>query len=704
MIFFRSCAAFLSFVFLAACVGGEPEEGEERGPCHPDGGCDEDYLVCNQDNVCVVPERGERGAPCRDEWDENDRCDDGLFCDSRGFCQAPGDCEGPGCGSVDCGPGFHAEGSECVEDSYGVVMGKIVDARTQTAVGNAKVALGQTKVATNEQGFFSVSNVPAEIDSVLDIRAEGYANNKRTVIARTGASTHLDVRLLPFAAQASFSADSGGTVEGDGAKASFGVGAIDAGGTVKANLYVLHTDDERDLPAFPGDFLTDNEEKLEGFGALSLQLVDDSGDEVPLNPDGEVEVEIPVTADAPDELPLYYLDEGNARWMRQGTLSGCGDGVCEGVVSGHSWWSLGEVMETSCAEVCVDTISGDPAVGVSVRVQGSSYNSISYGYTRSDGCACVDVKRDAEVQVSAAFSGGMAGPEYTSTPGNSATCGSPDCERLYVSLTISPPVFQASLTWGESPDDLDAHLTGPCDPDDGGCSDRFHVYFANEGTLDSPPWAYLDTDDVSSFGPEIMSISKCIPGTYRYSVNNSTELPGFDVSEANVFIIFPDGGVQDIDIPGGAGPDDLVWVVGELDCIPSGGGSKGDCDCGWQTLNQFMPNEEASYHPGADGSTVTPIRPPGADGGSADGGICEPMTLTLASTGDPCRLTFGPEFVDDSSLLTIRIDGEHKYEVGDCADDSYGWRFEPNTIIFCPDACDAIASGGEIDAELGCPP
>jgi hypothetical protein len=76
------------------------------------------------------------------------------------------------------------------------------------------------------------------------------------------------------------------------------------------------------------------------------------------------------------------------------------------------------------------------------------------------------------------------------------------------------------LTWGLNPSDLDSHLTGPAI---GG--DRFHVYFVNrtysEGGV---TYAELDVDDVSSFGPETISIYEQIAGTYRYSVHDYTNL------------------------------------------------------------------------------------------------------------------------------------------------------------------------------------
>lgn len=67
------------------------------------------------------------------------------------------------------------------------------------------------------------------------------------------------------------------------------------------------------------------------------------------------------------------------------------------------------------------------------------------------------------------------------------------------------------LTWGRNPDDLDSHLTGPSS------SGRFHCYFSARRPVAA---VNLDVDDVTSFGPETITINEFTTGTYRYSVHN----------------------------------------------------------------------------------------------------------------------------------------------------------------------------------------
>jgi hypothetical protein len=75
------------------------------------------------------------------------------------------------------------------------------------------------------------------------------------------------------------------------------------------------------------------------------------------------------------------------------------------------------------------------------------------------------------------------------------------------------------LTWGLYPYDLDSHLTGPI-PES---SDRFHVFFSDEYYYYVDElYANLDVDDVTSYGPETVTIYHQTNGLYRYSVHDFT--------------------------------------------------------------------------------------------------------------------------------------------------------------------------------------
>ena len=116
------------------------------------------------------------------------------------------------------------------------------------------------------------------------------------------------------------------------------------------------------------------------------------------------------------------------------------------------------------------------------------------------------------------------------------------------------------LTWGADPSDLDSHLTGP------NGANRFHVYYASRGSFTSAPFAGLDLDDLTSYGPETISITQMSPGNYRYSVHdftnrNSASSTALGNSGAVVRVYGAGGQYFAAAVPQGAGN---LWTVFEM--------------------------------------------------------------------------------------------------------------------------------------------
>ena len=114
------------------------------------------------------------------------------------------------------------------------------------------------------------------------------------------------------------------------------------------------------------------------------------------------------------------------------------------------------------------------------------------------------------------------------------------------------------LTWGETPLDLDSHLYTPLID---GLS--YHIYYLDKGTLSEVPYACLDIDDMSSYGPETIWIETFYPGTYIYKVYNFSGTESLTTSSASVSVIDRDGVIATFDVPTtGTG---LWWTVFEID-------------------------------------------------------------------------------------------------------------------------------------------
>ncbi len=99
-----------------------------------------------------------------------------------------------------------------------------------------------------------------------------------------------------------------------------------------------------------------------------------------------------------------------------------------------------------------------------------------------------------------------------------------DTTPRQLTITITQPVpagqMRIVLNWGAVPYDLDSHLTGDSTTTAG--RPRYHVFYANREVLraSNDTIAYLDHDDVTSFGPETITIFRFFPGTLRYKIHD----------------------------------------------------------------------------------------------------------------------------------------------------------------------------------------
>lgn len=151
----------------------------------------------------------------------------------------------------------------------------------------------------------------------------------------------------------------------------------------------------------------------------------------------------------------------------------------------------------------------DAAVECRRRVDNATYGGVEFtGTSADDGLLALTGVFTGEARCTAAAAG-------VTIPMN-LTIGATTTGTVVATPPPTVGSFRVVLTWGEDPRDLDSHLTGPI----AGGSDRFHVYYADQSYEDHN----LDVDDVTSFGPETITIVPAgVNGMYRYSVHNYTD-------------------------------------------------------------------------------------------------------------------------------------------------------------------------------------
>jgi hypothetical protein len=120
--------------------------------------------------------------------------------------------------------------------------------------------------------------------------------------------------------------------------------------------------------------------------------------------------------------------------------------------------------------------------------------------------------------------------------------------------------MQFTLTWAENPSDLDSHLWTPMIEDY-----SYHIYYASRGDSASAPYVDLDVDDVTSYGPEHITIYDEYPGTYTFAIYHFSGSGDISLSEAEVGVLKPDGTVQAFTVPDAAAAANWWWHVCTID-------------------------------------------------------------------------------------------------------------------------------------------
>ncbi len=303
-------------------------------------------------------------------------------------------------------------------------------------------------------------------------------------------------------------------------------------GNVTASITLL--DPSSGTSALPGRYEFDSGSStnfVESFGGISIVLTDAEGTALELVDGASADVTIPVATKAisvsPSSASVYLFSAMTGVWEEavSASLSTVGaTPVYEATVSELPYvFTSGQVYSTVEIQGCIEDSGGNPVIGATIVVQGSDYIGTSYAISGSDGTFSVEAKAESEVFVFGLI-GARSRTQSVTTETSTATLGS--C------LLFDTESTAITLTWGETPSDLDSHLYGPAE--ESGDS-RFHVYYSLRSVTVGDVTMFLDVDDVSGFGPEVTTVpSFPVAGRYEFFVDNFSGTADIQSSPARV--------------------------------------------------------------------------------------------------------------------------------------------------------------------------
>lgn len=491
-----------------------------------------------------------------------------------------------------CGGGGGGGGSTpaAPTPSTGSVSGVAVNSTNGAAVAGVTVTAGTLNTTTDAQGNYTLSAVPNGT-AIVTFTSNNHALQARQVTVSGGVTSSLNVQMVPVTATVPFDPATGGALSVPGSTAQVTLaagslrtpsGALPAAGPATSRLTPINPALNPEL--MPGNYSVaqagGGTAQFESFGAFDMTFSDSAGNALNLAPGQTATIRIPVatrSSTIPTTIPLMYYDTAAGIWRQEGTATLQGtppNQYYEGTVTHFTNWNADQVYNTSRISVCVRDASNQPVAGARVTSDGIDYSGSGSATTDASGNAVVPMKRGGEAAVTA-----TSGTRLSNTISVSPTQSAAD-------FTLTPCLTLAAqgsgmtirLTWGNAPDDLDSHLVGP---------NSTHVYFGSQGSLSSAPFAALDVDDVDSFGPEVVTITRLAVGTYSYFVHNfsGTFSPGQTGSPARVEVQYGSQ-TQIFTPPAGEGANEY-WRVFNFTV-------NADCTVSFSTVQSWAAAEPAN--------------------------------------------------------------------------------------------------------------
>lgn len=264
---------------------------------------------------------------------------------------------------------------------------------------DANIELNGEVAMTDKYGYFRFTE--KEIDnngSLLTISKSGHISSYKFVYPTTpGGYSHIRVSLPSKDLTGSFNASNGGAIETHGgAKVEFDANVImDANnspytGGVNVYAYWYNPNNDDISLIMPGDLRGTDKEgnvvQLATFGMLSVELETPEGQPLNIKAGHTAELTFPLetlTDSAPDEIPLWYLDEHSGIWIEEGKAIKVGNSYV-GSVSHFSFWNCDAPFPLVNINGLIKDSDGNLISNTSICLQVQEQDSwwgIGYGWT-----------------------------------------------------------------------------------------------------------------------------------------------------------------------------------------------------------------------------------------------------------------------------------------------------------------------------------
>lgn len=417
------------------------------------------------------------------------------------------------------------------------LSGRVLSSSTGEPVPGAAVTVQGVTATADTSGNYTIDNIVLSDRVLIALSASGFASTTHIAFRGTVQNMTANASLIPVAASQQIDPAAGGTASVTDSTAAV---VLPANGLVRADGNPVNGNVTIALTPVPvalnsswisGDYTaiaSGQAATIDSFGAIKVTLKDAQGAQVNLATGQSATIRIPLSsrsATVPATLSLFYFDDSTGRWVQEGTASLVGSGsnrYYEGTVTHFTTWNAGRFPAMIPVTGCLMDANGVLIPNGVIKSDGIDYSGTTSVRTDSNGHFSLPIASAGRAIITGHDNDAITNTLNVGPSTTTVNLGTP-C----MTLSGQNTGINIKLTWGTSPTDLDTHLIAP---------NGVHISYGNKGSLVNAPYMNLDVDDVTSYGPEVLTFTRLQIGTYQYYIHNfsSTFNPGITGSPARV--------------------------------------------------------------------------------------------------------------------------------------------------------------------------
>jgi Leucine-rich repeat (LRR) protein len=279
-----------------------------------------------------------------------------------------------------------------------VILQGYVEDESGNPIADATIKVSETITTTDGNGYFIFEGINVNKSfAVVKATKENYHRNFRTFTPKANTVQTVKIQLLAKGISKNFNSNSGGNLEFESGKVKLDFPSKSIikrdGSTYNGNVNVIarYMDPDSDnlMSIMPG-MLTgldedDNVVGMISFGMVTVELTDNNGNMLEVNPDSKVVVKLPASASGPATIPLWHFNETYGLWIEAGTATKVGSEYV-GEVNHFSTWNLDIDFEAEPINVKVTNQENIPIPHTAVEVYNETFEErYAQVYTDNNG-------------------------------------------------------------------------------------------------------------------------------------------------------------------------------------------------------------------------------------------------------------------------------------------------------------------------------